>query len=294
MQWSAGATLAINDTKKTVLRRKVMLNIIIDSYAWYDRIFRYSHMTIALVAPLVSFLDQMINGSVERTSTSVLILSSVVAGMLKLKDYLKFDKLKDQAKQQTIKYQQLYQRIEREVHKSDSVRQNEEDFIAWITRELSIIEVDDPDIPQSLKEKYIKLCKDRGIPYDEDLDALGELFGTKIQIVVENAVNATLPPILPIPATPPKLLQTFEPPTSIASTPIVPTPIASTPIASTPIASTPNTNTNVPTDKEKYLTIRKQRSPSDEADRQEYRERIKTLDTSKDLDWAIERLNNLS
>ncbi len=250
MHWSSGANIAINDTKKTVLRRKVLLNIIIESYSWYDRVFRYSHMTLALVAPLVSFLDQMITGSVESTSTTVLILSSIVAGMLKLKDYLKFDKLKDQAKQQTIKYQQLYQRIERELHKADSVRQNEEDFIAWITRELSIIEVDDPDIPQSLREKYIKLCKDRGIPYDEDLDALGELFGTKIQIVVDQ---------------PAPQIQTI----------------------------TPDAESHPVPETEKYKTIRKQRSPSDEAERNEYRERIKTLDTSKDLDWAIDRLNGL-
>jgi hypothetical protein len=42
-----------------------------------------------------------------------------------------------------------------------------------------------------------------------------------------------------------------------------------------------------------YKTLRKQRSPSDEADRQEYREKVKTLDTAQDLNWAIERLNGL-
>jgi len=224
-------------------------------------------MTIALVAPLISFLDQMINNTVENTSTAVLVLSSIVAGMIKLKDYLKFDKLKDQAKQQTIKYQQLYQRIEREMRKTESIRQNEEEFISWITRELSIIEVDDPDLPQSLKEKYIQLCKARGIPYDEDLEALGELFAAKVQIVVEQAADQY--------AVDQSLKMHVQQPINMQEDP-----------------HNDQKDPNID-HKTMYKTLRKQRSPSDEADRQEYREKVKTLDTAQDLNWAIERLNGL-
>jgi cellobiose-specific phosphotransferase system component IIB len=274
MSWSEGVIEAIKDTKKTILKKKVILNIIIESYSWYDRIFRYSHMTIALVAPLISFLDQMINNTVENTSTAVLVLSSIVAGMIKLKDYLKFDKLKDQAKQQTIKYQQLYQRIEREMRKTESIRQNGEEFISWITRELSIIEVDDPDLPQSLKEKYIQLCKARGIPYDEDLEALGELFAAKVQIVVENVVDQyAVDQTLKMHVQQPINMQ--EDPHNDQKDPHVD-------------QKDPNID-----HKAMYKTLRKQRSPSDEADRQEYREKVKTLDTAQDLNWAIERLNGL-
>lgn len=267
MSWSEGVIEAIKDTKKNILKKKVILNIIIESYSWYDRIFRYSHMTIALVAPLISFLDQMINNTVENTSTAVLVLSSIVAGMIKLKDYLKFDKLKDQAKQQTIKYQQLYQRIEREMRKTESIRQNGEEFISWITRELSIIEVDDPDLPQSLKEKYIQLCKARGIPYDEDLEALGELFAAKVQNVTDQyAADQTLK------------MQVQQPIN----------------MQEEPRADQKDTRVDLPIDhKTMYKTLRKQRSLSDEADRQEYREKIKNLDTAQDLNWAIDRLNNL-
>ena len=267
MSWSEGVIEAIKDTKKTILKKKVILNIIIESYSWYDRIFRYSHMTIALVAPLISFLDQMINNTVENTSTAVLVLSSIVAGMIKLKDYLKFDKLKDQAKQQTIKYQQLYQRIEREMRKTESIRQNEEEFISWITRELSIIEVDDPDLPQSLKEKYIQLCKARGIPYDEDLEALGELFAAKVQIVVEQAADQY--------AVDQSLKMHVQQPINMQEDP-----------------HNDQKDPNID-HKTMYKTLKKQRSPSDEADRQEYREKVKTLDTAQDLNWAIERLNGL-
>lgn len=271
MSWSEGVIDAIKDTKKTILKKKVILNIIIESYSWYDRIFRYSHMTLALVAPIISFLDQMINDTVENTSTAVLVLSSIVAGMIKLKDYLKFDKLKDQAKQQTIKYQQLYQRIDREMRKSESIRQNGEEFISWITRELSIIEIDDPDLPQSLKEKYIQLCQARGIPYDEDLEALGELFATKVQIAVEQAVD-----------------KTTSQPVSMVNLP------AKDSKDDSKDPKDPQDDHKDPIDpKTMYKTIRKQRSLSDEADKQEYREKVKTLNTAQDLNWAIERLNNL-
>jgi hypothetical protein len=143
---------------------------------------------------------------------------------------------------------------------------------------LSIIEIDDPDLPQSLKEKYIQLCQARGIPYDEDLEALGELFATKVQIAVEQAVDKTTPQ-----------------PVSMVNLPAKDSKDDS--------KDDPKDDSKDPKDpkdpidpidpKTMYKTIRKQRSLSDEADKQEYREKVKTLNTAQDLNWAIERLNNL-
>ena len=158
-------------------------------------------------------------------------------------------------------------RIEREMRKTESIRQNEEEFISWVTRELSIIEVDDPDLPQSLKEKYIQLCKARGIPYDEDLEALGELFAAKVQIVVEQAADQY--------AVDQSLKMHVQQPINMQEDP-----------------HNDQKDPNID-HKTMYKTLRKQRSPSDEADRQEYREKVKTLDTAQDLNWAIERLNGL-
>ena len=248
--WSQGSLDAIKDIKKTVLKRKIILNIIIDSSAWYDRIFRYSHMTIALVSPIIAFVDQLVNGNVERTSTAVLVLSSIVAGMIKLKEYLKFDKLKDQAKQQSVKYNQLVQRIDRELRKT--TKQDEEAFISWITRELSIIEVDDPDITTKVKEKFIALCKEKGIPYDEDIAALEDLFRGRNTSDIEIKIN-----------------QTEE-------------------IKDDDLPNTqPNTQPNKTIHRQSSIV-----SPNDPA-RIEYRKNIQTLDTSKDLEWAIQRLNDL-
>ncbi len=310
------------------------MNIIIESYSWYDKIFRYSHMTIALIAPAISFLDRMITGSAEQTSTVVLILGGIVAGMIKIKDYLKFDKLKDQAKQQTVKYQQLYQRIEREMRKPSQSRQNGEEFISWITRELSIIEIDDPELSQTLKNKYIDLCKSKGIPVDEDLEALSELFVH----VVSNAGTGSDEKHT---HTEEKTRNRVEM-SAYSSTNYVPEAglnTENTVINSNNNVSTENINNmtevhnsnnltsvnnlNIPTEVHNSnnpsavnnlnnlaainsnvgnintgttsrVSFRKHRSPSEESDRQEYREKIRTLDTAQDLNWALDRLGDLS
>ena len=173
MSWSTSADIAVNDIKKNILKKKVLLNIIIESYSWYDKAVKYVHMFLAIATPLVIYADQITAS--QQSSTAAIVVSSIVAGMIKLKEYLKFTKTKDQAKQQTVKYQQLYQRIEREMRKNNG-KQDAEDFISWVNRELSIIEIDDPDVPQSLRKVFIAVCKEKNIPYDEDLDALGELF----------------------------------------------------------------------------------------------------------------------
>ncbi len=193
MSWSLSATAAITDIKKTILKKKVLLNIIVESYSWYDKAIKYVHMFLAITTPLVIYVDQIL--ATEQTSTAAIVVSSIVAGMIKLKEYLKFTKMKDQAKQQTVKYQQLYQRIEKEMRKTDG-KQNEEDFISWVNRELSIIEIDDPDVPQSLRKVFIAVCKEKGIPYDEDLDALSELFVNQANPVTTVIEQTTAPQIV--------------------------------------------------------------------------------------------------
>lgn len=277
MSWQNGVIEAIKDTKKTILKKKIILNIIIENYAWYDRIFRYAHMFIALTTPLISFVDQQVNGDVEKTSTTVVVLSSIVAGMIKLKDYLKFDKLRDQAKQQTVKYQQLYQRIEREMRKVE--KQNGEEFISWITRELSIIEIDDPDLPQNMRKKYVQICQENNIPYNEDLEALGELFAAKIQVEIDRMADSKLEtassPLNPLPPPNPEQKEETHPRVSLNP-------------------GQKQEQKQEQKEEVKFGSVRKPRSMSDEAERQEYHEKIKTLNTAQDLNWVIERLNGLT
>jgi hypothetical protein len=205
--------------------------------------------------------------------------------MIKLKDYLKFDKTKDRAKQQTVKYSQLYERIDRELRKPNGKRQNEEDFIYWTSREFNNLEVGDPDLPHSLKDKYISLCKENNIPYEEDLAMLQELIkDAAIAVVVDQIADGVgnVPDDIKYPENEHSKVDGTRTATNIQN---VDTKADSTVADRTHIDTTE-------TPPKKVTTIR-QRSESDEKARVEYREQIKTLDTSKDLQWAIDRLNTL-
>ena len=149
-----------------------MMNILITNYSWYDKFLNYVHMTVAVITPLLAFISQLGIGA-DTINTVILITSGIVPGMIKIKDHLKYDKIKDQAKQQSAKYQQLYQHIDREMAKT--VQQNTSEFVSWVNREFSIIETDDPELNSKLRAKYIQMCKEKNIPYDDDLQELTEL-----------------------------------------------------------------------------------------------------------------------
>ncbi len=148
------------------------MNILITNYSWYDKFFRYVHMSVAVLTPMLAFISQLGIGE-SQINTITLITSGIVAGMIKIKDHLKYDKIKDQAKQQSAKYQQLYQHIDRELAKA--TKQTTEEFVSWINREFSIIETDDPELNSKLRNKYIQMCKEKNIPYDDDMQELTEL-----------------------------------------------------------------------------------------------------------------------
>ena len=167
--------MAIKNIKMSILKKKIMMNILITNYSWYDKFFSYIHMTVAVITPMLAFISQLGIGA-DTINTVILITSGIVPGMIKIKDHLKYDKIKDQAKQQSAKYQQLYQHIDREMSKT--VKQNTNEFVSWINREFSIIETDDPELNSKLRAKYIQMCKEKNIPYDDDLQELTELLIT--------------------------------------------------------------------------------------------------------------------
>lgn len=271
-KWTPEGVGMIKDIKKSILKKKVMLSFIIDSYAKYDKVFRYSHILIATTAPILLLVSQETAGSSSSPSTLSVVLGIIAAGMIKVKEYLKYDKVKETAKQQTVKYEQLYQRIEREMIKPDSKRQPEEDFIYWINREFNNIEMADPDLTASLKKKFLDTCKERGIPCDEDLDLLGDLFKSTVDVVVESAATQIQP-------------DRQEP--SNQSVPSIP-PTLSIPLT---ISNSPEQKTNeLPQRRMSTIRIR---SVSDEVDRAQYKNMIETVDPKQDLKWAMDRLGSL-
>jgi hypothetical protein len=259
--WSKKSNTLINDIKRTILMKKIMLNFMIDNYSKYDKLFRYCHMSIAALTPTIATINKLASTNEEQSNTVTLILSSLVAAMIKIKDYLKFDKIKDVAKQQTIKYEQLYQRIEREMLKSIDKRQTEDDFIYWINREFNNIEISDPDLSQSLKQKYIKFCKDNHIPFDNDIDSLQILIHNK-DVKLEQIKSNEI-----------KVLDN-------CNTEDI-TVIEHNIVQNDSFVNIDEMNTRA-------------RTLSDENDKKEYKQKIQELDINKDLNWALERLNTIT
>lgn len=226
LQWSAQGIHLVKDIKRSILKKKILMSFVIDSNSWYDKVFRYLHLILGIAAVVIGAVNQSL-GSNSSTSP---ILTGIVVVMIKMKDYLKFEKIKDVAKRQTVKYEQLYQRIDREMLKPDDKRQLLDDFITLINREFNSISMEDPNISRSSRDKYINLCKANGIQYDEDLEALQELIKDKQA---------------------------------------------------------------KPDNEEKVQPTVRPRSTSDEAECAEFKEKMKTVDTQQDLQWAIERLETL-
>jgi hypothetical protein len=195
--WSLLALSKIKELKKTILKKKVMLNFIIDSYAWWDKAYRWFHISIAAFTPFIGIVSVTVEKSKEMQILFV-ILSSIVATMLKLKEYILFEKIRDVSKGQTILYSQLYERIERETIKPDNKKQPEDEFIYWINREFSHIELGDPELTYSDKDKFIKLCQSKGIPFDDDMDALQLLLKNDnqlLEIVIDTGSNMVETPL---------------------------------------------------------------------------------------------------
>lgn len=169
----------ILNIKKSILKKKIMLSVIIDSYSFRSTILRWTINLIGATSPAISGLDRIITGNTNATSTATIVIGAIVLGLFQLSSYLQFDQIRDVAKTQSYKYTQLYERVLREETKTVDKRQAEEDFIYWINREYNSIEVNDPELSITEKEKYKSILADKNIPEDDDLEAL--------QILVEKS-----------------------------------------------------------------------------------------------------------
>jgi hypothetical protein len=248
--WNVKTTSSIKHVKIAILKKKLMMNILITNYAWYDKFFRYIHMTVAVITPMLAFISQLGIGTAQ-IDTLTVVTSGIVAGMIKIKDHLKYDKIKDQAKQQSAKYQQLYQHIDRETSKS--TKQNGDEFVSWINREFSIIETDDPELTSKLYKKYVNMCKEKNIPVDDDLQEITELMVEKVPAPDMNSAGTTLT-------------------TSTIATEIVP-------------SDNTNTNGDIPIPALKIDFQTKQIA------KENYKKTLKSITPRADLAWINERAN---
>lgn len=294
VQWSESGLQQITDLKKLIVKKKIMLGFMIDDYAWWDRKFRYLHTGLAVIIPLISFTDKMSNGTTERTSVATLMLSSVVAGMIKLKDTLKFGKIVVVAQQQTVKYKQLYQRIEREMNKQASKRETEDSFIYWVGREYNNIEMSDPELTHNMKKKFIALCKDKGIPYDEDMDAMASLLQDVTQELTQIAIQKTTDVVADIVVRDQDIITEEKKLSGTAvDTRVNNTAVNNTAIDDTSINNTTSNLIHNKTHIRRASSNLRMRSTSDEMDRTQYKETMKTFNPTEDMQWALDRLSDI-
>lgn len=174
----------LNDIKTVILRKKITLNFLIDIYSFRDKLYRYIHNGVSIITTILVIIQSVIDA--DAANKIAIALSIIVSAMIKLRDYITYNEVRDLAKAQTIKYTQLYDRIEREIHKDPLTRQPYTDFAYWITRELQHIEVMDPELSYNDKKKLVNQFKSLGITYDDDIHTLMNLM--KIQ-------NTTIPDI---------------------------------------------------------------------------------------------------
>lgn len=271
--WSNATHRIIKDLEKKILKKKIMLNFIVDQYAWWDKAYRYLQLFIAIGTPIFGIIESLTESS-EGTRVISIVMSCIVAVLIKFKDFINYDKIHDSAKKQTIKYSQLYTKINREKSKPAHKRQEEADFLYIINKEYDIIEINDPELTLDDKVKFKNLCKELNIPHDEDLDTL--------LILLRNS-----------PAVNKSTRSLGAPSTNINN-------------INTHTTDINNENTIKPTEDDIKISIAPPESPSTESlkkstpesstptnRRQSYNMLLKRMDTQADMKWAIERLGHL-
>jgi hypothetical protein len=186
LAYTADGLQKIRDVKKTILKKKVMMNFIIDNHSLWDRVYKLVAVLVTAATPVVLLVANVTGTGVN---IAALVLSMMSAFLNGIENYVTYGKLRDIAKSQNIKYTLLFDKIEREMIKPNNKRTTEDDLLYWISRELTNIEILDPELKYDDKQKFHKLCKDKGIPYDEDLNELEKM-------IAEDNKNAPLTQIV--------------------------------------------------------------------------------------------------
>lgn len=171
MSWSEESITRIKYTQVLILQHKLLMNYIIDIYNTKYKRFNFVKKVIAYSIPMLLTTKEFLENS-NGISFVTVTLGYLVAGLVKAGDYIKYDRTRDIAREQTTKYTELYNKIDRELSKSDAKKQDEGHFIIWIERELTHIELDNPEIKHKEKEQFIELCKAKGIAYKDDIEKL--------------------------------------------------------------------------------------------------------------------------
>lgn len=322
-----------------------------EHYNRYDSIYKTFQFLIAITVPIISLIDILVNGNTEKTSTVTTVFSSIVVFTIKFKDKLKYDKIKDIAKHQTVKYAQLYNKIEHEESKPENEKQKPESLLFSVTKDYNSIELADPDVTAKVMASFQKFCIEHNIQYDTDLINLQSLEDNVNN--TENENNSTKDNIennstkdnnknndmkdnnakdniennkeikLDIIKSNIKDDKLYEKSNDEKQNDNIPSPPVNSPNSrdkNTDEVKSPNRdaikspnrdvikspnrdevrspNEQISPRKESardlQLNTQRHRTPSEENEKKDYRNRIRTLNSKTDLNWALERLGNIN
>ena len=182
MTRSKFARKRVNNVKSIILRKKILMTFLVDDFAFYDKISKnilIAAASLPVLLGVISSVLQKLATLENRANTNgiiidivIIILNAVVIGLIKLKESFKYDKYKEAAKEQSIRYSQLYDKIENDFHNEE---QNEDNFLYWMSREYGMVEMNDPEVSVAQRRKFEAECTRRNIPYEDDVTALQNL-----------------------------------------------------------------------------------------------------------------------
>jgi hypothetical protein len=154
----------VKDIKRIILKKKILFNYLVDHYAFWARVYKYILNTFAICSILIGVITEIMN---YQGSIIFIAINTITAALIKIREYLDFDKIKEVGKVQAIKYAQLYSKFEQGISQyRGSTHINE--FLYWVSRELGIIEMGDPEINSKIRQNFIKICEKYGIKCEDD------------------------------------------------------------------------------------------------------------------------------
>jgi hypothetical protein len=263
--WSDETLQSLRRFQRDILYAKFKMSFMLDSYEWWDNLYRWGHIVIATLAPIIS----IVTASVDENSTGyqilAIVIGTVTAMLIKIKDYVVFDKIRDRAKEQSARYQMLYIRIRNEMAKEPEDRQGPREFFYWTNREFLSISAEDPRMTQEEKDSFKLYCEKKGVKYyDDDVDELKRAMDA---VTVDDGPHIGATDVEMVPA------DDQRPPPDPAECKDGP-----------PVFKEKKTD--------EFAMIRN-RASTDRRERQSYLQTVKTLKTPADLAWTMERFRDL-
>lgn len=166
---------AIINIKKQILKKKFLLEELCNSMKEKNKWITVCLYLLSLLTGALSGIDYAFPESKVQLVTSILAIGTMV--LLKLKSYLNYDYIKELCKKQLVKYDMLFQKIERGITKHSYDQTDEEEFILCLYRELNVLENNDPEISNSIYDRFGEMCKQMNIPFNDTISQLAELYG---------------------------------------------------------------------------------------------------------------------